>query len=471
MAFQRKMIIFAPKFNSDEPMKQLLLIAMMLVCTLTIGAQTDVDKNIVINDQKDPNTFVLIISNENYKYEQPVPFALNDGDVFKQYCEKTLGIPAKNIRYAPDATFNDMRRQLMWLETVMNTYQGEARAIVYYSGHGMPSEDGKHAYLLPVDGESRFADSGLSTEQLYKQLGNMPSTGTIVLLDACFSGARRDGNMMASNRGVAIKVKDAPITGNMVVFSAAQGDETAYPYKEQKHGLFTYFVLSALQQNGGYISFGDLSDQVIKMVTRTSIVENDKHQTPTVNPSSASANWRNWMFAKNSPKDKTELASTVKTAKQEPVVKQEPVPVVRKEESNQVIASNMTPANISSNNPVTSSGETVNSNIHDFKLQSSNHHHLVGTFQDSAGIYPIELDFNSYGQNITDVIYKNVNAGGKIRMTCTHFDLNSITVEGKDGKNKFSISLESKNKTLFKGTAVDGNKKFVVVMEAKCSHK
>ena len=84
MAFQRKMIIFAPKFNSDEPMKQLLLIAMMLVCTLTIGAQTDVDKNIVINDQKDPNTFVLIISNENYKYEQPVPFALNDGDVFKQ---------------------------------------------------------------------------------------------------------------------------------------------------------------------------------------------------------------------------------------------------------------------------------------------------------------------------------------------------------------------------------------------------
>ena len=118
----------------------------MLVCTLMMKAQIDVDNDIAVNDQNDPNTFVLIISNENYKYEQQVPFALNDGRIFKLYCEKTLGIPVKNIRYSSDATLNDMRMQLMWLEDVMNAYQGEARAIVYYSGHGMPSEDAKHAY-------------------------------------------------------------------------------------------------------------------------------------------------------------------------------------------------------------------------------------------------------------------------------------------------------------------------------------
>lgn len=280
-------------------MKRFLTITLMLVCTLMTRAQTDVDTRIAVNDQKDPNTFVVIISNENYKNEQPVPFALNDGSVFKQYCEKTLGIPAKNIHYSPDATLNDMRMQLVWLDKVMKAFQGEARAIVYYSGHGMPSDDGKHAYLLPVDGYSQFAESGLSTEQLYGKLGGMPSKGTIVLLDACFSGARRDGKMLASSRGVAIKAKEEAVTGNVVVFSAAQGDETAYPYQERKHGLFTYHLLSALKDKGGCISMGELSDRVTKQVTRASIVENSKSQTPTVIASANSDDWRNWMFAQN----------------------------------------------------------------------------------------------------------------------------------------------------------------------------
>ena len=315
---------------------------MLFVCTLTMRAQTDVDTRIAVNDQQDPDMFVLIISNENYKYEQPVPFALNDGAIFKLYCEKTLGVPTKNIRYTPDATLNEMRRQLLWLDNVMKAYQGEARAIVYYSGHGMPSEDAKHAYLLPVDGDSRLAESGLSTEQLYKQLSLMPSKGTIVLLDACFSGARRDGQMLASNRGVAIKVKEETVSGNMVVFSAAQGDETAYPYEEKKHGLFTYFLLSALQESGGCISLGKLSDQVTKMVSRRSIVENDKGQTPTVRSSSTSSGWRNWMFANSAAKRYETLASTTNavTQKQTEKAKLQPAPVDRKAQSEQTATTN-----------------------------------------------------------------------------------------------------------------------------------
>lgn len=323
-------------------MKRIWSIIMLIVCTLTMRAQTDVDTRIAVNDQQDPDMFVLIISNENYKYEQPVPFALNDGAIFKLYCEKTLGVPTKNIRYTPDATLNEMRRQLLWLDNVMKAYQGEARAIVYYSGHGMPSEDAKHAYLLPVDGDSRLAESGLSTEQLYKQLSLMPSKGTIVLLDACFSGARRDGQMLASNRGVAIKVKEETVSGNMVVFSAAQGDETAYPYEEKKHGLFTYFLLSALQESGGCISLGKLSDQVTKMVSRRSIVENDKGQTPTVRSSSTSSGWRNWMFANSAAKRYETLASTTNavTQKQTEKAKLQPAPVDRKAQSEQTATTN-----------------------------------------------------------------------------------------------------------------------------------
>jgi hypothetical protein len=55
-------------------------------------------------------------------------------------------------------------------------------------------------------------------------------------------------------------------------------------------------------------------------------------------------------------------------------------------------------------------------------------------------------------------------------LTCTYFDFWKITVSGKDGSNDFEITLECASESLFKGTAVDGNKQFVVAMEAKCSH-
>ena len=121
-----------------------------------------------------------------------------------------------------------MNHELDWLTKVVQAHDGEAQAIVYYSGHGMPNEDSKEAYLLPVDGYSTDPHSGLSTKKLYSRLNDMKSQRTLVFLDACFSGAKREGGMMSESRGVAIKVKDEPVKGNLVVFSAAQGNETAH---------------------------------------------------------------------------------------------------------------------------------------------------------------------------------------------------------------------------------------------------
>ncbi|WP_298106822.1 caspase family protein, partial [uncultured Bacteroides sp.] len=91
--------------------------------------------------------------------------------------------------------------------------------------------------------------------------------------------------MLASARGVAIKAKPEAPKGNMVVFSAAQGDETAYPYEDKGHGLFTYFLLKKLQETKGQVSLGELAQYVQQQVSRRSIVTNGKSQTPCVTPS------------------------------------------------------------------------------------------------------------------------------------------------------------------------------------------
>ena len=112
-------------------------------------------------------------------------------------------------------------------------------------------------------------------------------------MDACFSGSKRGDGMLASARGVAIKTKTQAPQGKMVVFSAAQGDETAYPLKDEGHGLFTYFLLKKLKETKGDVTYGELSSYITDQVERKSIATNGKSQTPTVIPSqNVSENWK-----------------------------------------------------------------------------------------------------------------------------------------------------------------------------------
>ena len=250
--------------------------------------KSDVDIEIpIIKKSLGEKTFVVIIANENYQEVAKVPYTINDGEIFAEYCKKTLGIPETNISLVKDATANNMKREVRWLTLILQQYNGEAKAIVYYAGHGIPDESTKDAYLLPVDGYGDDPSTGYSLNELYKTLNEVPSKSTLVFLDACFSGANRDGSMLASARGVAIKAKPTAPIGNMVVFSAAQGDETAYPYKDKGHGLFTYYFLKKLKETKGDVTLGELSEYITDQVGKQSIVINRKSQTPNVSVSSS----------------------------------------------------------------------------------------------------------------------------------------------------------------------------------------
>ena len=260
---------------------------------ITVG-KSAVDLSIPETAASNPNTFVIVIANENYKSVATVPYALNDGRVFAKYCQRTLGVPAANIKVHENATYNDIRLAIAWIKNVCEKYEGEASVIFYYAGHGIPDASDKSSYLLPVDGDGRYVTTGYKLDELYDKLGSMPAKSVTVLLDACFSGANRDGKMLASERGVALKSHAGEPKGNMVVFSAAKEDETALPNDQEGHGMFTYYVLKKLQDTKGDVTLNDLSAYVIREVGRTSAVIN-KPQTPTITPATAvSGTWKNW---------------------------------------------------------------------------------------------------------------------------------------------------------------------------------
>jgi hypothetical protein len=253
--------------------------------SVTVKGSDDVSKNIPVTGVKNSRTFAVIIVNENYQRESKVEFAKNDGETFKKYCVHTLGLPENNVHFMPDATLNNIRAEINWIGKIAEAFEGTASIIFYYAGHGVPDESSKSAYLLPVDGLGSDVTTGYKLDDLYQVLGKMPAKNITVFMDACFSGSQRSGEMLASARGIAINVTPGMPTGNMVVFSAAQGDETAFPYREQEHGMFTYFLLKKLQETKGDVTLGELGDYIRTNVRQQSIVINNKSQTPTVTPS------------------------------------------------------------------------------------------------------------------------------------------------------------------------------------------
>lgn len=253
-----------------------------------------VDENIPETNTKNSNTFAVIIANEDYQSVAPVPYALNDGKIFREYCLKTLGIPEKQIKYIPNATGNQIKAQINWLQTLAEVFT-DPHIIFYYAGHGIPDESSRTAYLLPVDGIGTDVSTGYKLDDLYAVLGKMPAENVTVFMDACFSGSKREEGMLASARGVAIKARSGMPQGNMVVFSAAQSDETAYPNNEEKHGMFTYFLLKKLQETQGDVTLQELGEYITTNVSQQSILLNGKSQTPCVTPSaSLDASWREW---------------------------------------------------------------------------------------------------------------------------------------------------------------------------------
>lgn len=260
---------------------------------------SDVDKNIPEIKSTNEKTFAVIISNENYDMVTKVPMALNDGETFSQYCKKTLGLPENNVRLYQDASFGVMIRALRDIKDIAAAYNGDIRVIFYYAGHGIPNEATKDAFLLPIDADGTQTEGCYSLNRLYGELGALNARSVVVFLDACFSGANRDGGMLASARGVALKAKKEAPKGNMVIFSAASDDETAFPYKEKGHGLFTYFLLKKLQESKGNASLQELGDYITQNVKKQSVVVNRKVQTPTVTPSGELGN--DWQQIKLKP--------------------------------------------------------------------------------------------------------------------------------------------------------------------------
>lgn len=259
---------------------------------------SDVDIDIPVNMQNNSDTYAFIISNEKYQHLADVPYADKDGSIFSIYCRQILSMPDDNVRLIKNASYLNMMSAIEEIKRIDQAYEGEAKFILYYSGHGMPDDKDKNAYIVPCDAPRADISFCLPLGSIYDELGSLKSKSVVVFLDACFSGASRDFSMLNNGeRGIALKTKPIVLSGNVAVLSATSGSQTAQPFVEKGHGLFTYFLLKALKDSNGEIALGEIKDYIRKNVKRASVSGNLKEQTPTANISAAvSDEWEDWIL-------------------------------------------------------------------------------------------------------------------------------------------------------------------------------
>lgn len=250
-----------------------------------IAKTSDVDKDIPETGKTNANTFAFIVANQNYKNVANVASALHDGKTFSEYCEKTLGIPKSQIIFLTDATSGDFWSEYENLKGRISNRNEDIDIILFYSGHGLPDNDTKEAYLMPVDAQPQHSRTMIKLQEVYDGLGKLPNASLYAFMDACFSGSARESGQkdkaIVAARGVALRHKEAEPAGNVFVLSAASAQQTAFPYEEKDHGMFTYWLLKKLQESKGNATLEDLSSYVTKHVSDTSLEINRREQTPT----------------------------------------------------------------------------------------------------------------------------------------------------------------------------------------------
>lgn len=266
-----------------------------------------VDYNIpTVEPASNHNTFVLIIANENY--ESPLPnceYAERDGRVFSEYCVKTLGVPERHVKVINDATAQDIKREgVRWLKDIVTAMRGQADIVVYYSGHGISDADYK-PYILPADVNpftvrgwqtvseinpderlsSRDAKSileqSIPLDTLCAWFNRVETKNITFILDAGFNGKQRNGEYMFNIARSNNRIKGLRVRNDIVIFSAADVNKTAYSFESQQHGFLTYFLMKELKRTKGDINYGTLYDNLLREVSYESSLQG-KLQEPII---------------------------------------------------------------------------------------------------------------------------------------------------------------------------------------------
>ncbi|MEM6269287.1 MAG: SUMF1/EgtB/PvdO family nonheme iron enzyme [Bacteroidota bacterium] len=187
-------------------------------------------------------TLAILIGISEYEDFQDVTSAPNNVHELAKVLqdESIVGIPPENIYTITEGSSAEIKEQLFDL-TEGQREAGITTLILYFAGHGY-RRPGKDYYLVAKDSKKRLlrldGTTGIAYNSVKQIIGESGIPQSIILLDACYSGAITMGD-----RG---SIEEMKLKGSYVI-SSSDGHEVSYFDPEQKHTLFTGELLAILK--------------------------------------------------------------------------------------------------------------------------------------------------------------------------------------------------------------------------------
>ncbi|WP_173984687.1 caspase family protein [Magnetospirillum sp. SS-4] len=197
-----------------------------------------------------PKGVALIIGVERYQSAPSAEFAENDARRFYDYAINALGIPRDRVKLltGTDARRLDIQKAVRtWVKPLIA--KGQSDVFVFFSGHGLSSEDGSNLFLMPYDGESALLEeSAIRRKDLVDGISEAGAASTTLFLDTCYSGGTRGKeSLVASARPILVTAKELAAPPNVTILAAAGNDQLSSSLPAAKHGLFSYFLMKGLE--------------------------------------------------------------------------------------------------------------------------------------------------------------------------------------------------------------------------------
>ncbi len=251
----------------------------------TSTIKSDVDELPLFKAKPNKNSYAIVIGIENYRQKLPkADFAAHDAKTVTEYLTKVMGCHEENVVTLTNenATKSDFEKYFeKWL---WNNVEKDSTVFIYYSGHGAPNPKTGDAFLVPYDGDPSFIDqTGYSLRRLYENLGKLQVKEVIVALDSCFSGAGGKSVIAKGAKPLVMNMEhDIIPVKNMIVLSASSGDQISSAYEEKGHGLFTYFMLKGIKDEGNAsgVEIGELFNYIKPQVERIARKVYNNEQSP-----------------------------------------------------------------------------------------------------------------------------------------------------------------------------------------------
>lgn len=235
-----------------------------------------------IKAKKSNDSVAIIIGIEKYKRVTKAEFSNSDAQLFYDYSIRALGVKPENIKLLIDEAADDvdiLSAFKNWLP--LKVKKNTTDVYVFYSGHGLPSDDGKSLFILPYGTEKNFIErTAINQQELITALQNAQPKSVTMFIDSCYSGQTRGGEtLIASARPVSVKTSASTYPSNFTVISASAPDQLSSSSPDLKHGIFSFYLMKGMEgdadlNNDGKITIGEMQEYLIDHVGRQAMALN-----------------------------------------------------------------------------------------------------------------------------------------------------------------------------------------------------